>query len=94
MQGLEYLSGSISFNELKKFHINKLSMIKHFIYHFESALSVLDSLGGEQPDTGVEPVHEQGPHGGPVGHTLLLEVGPGSAHQALPILGDLLQASL
>ena len=67
---------------------------KQFISHFEPALSVLDSLGCKQPDTGVEAVHEEGPHGGPVGNTLLLEMGPGSAHQALPLLGDLLQTSL
>ena len=62
--------------------------------HFKAALSVLDSLHSKQPDTGVESVHEEGPHGGPVGHALLLQMGPGAAHQPLPLLGDLLQASL
>ena len=94
MQSLEYLPGSVSFNELKKVILQFVNVNNKSFSHFEPALSVLDSLDSKQPDTGVESVHEEGPHGGPVCHALLLQVGPGAAHQPLPLLGDLLQASL
>ena len=94
MQGLEYLPGSFPLDELKKKLRSQFVNNNISIPHFEPALSILDSLGGEQPDAGVESVHEEGPHGGPVGDALLLEVGPGAAHQALALLGDLLQTSL
>lgn len=93
MQSLEYLPGSVSFNKLKKVKLQFFNVNKSFS-HFESALSVLNGLDSKQPDTGVKSVHKEGPHGGPVCHALLLQVGPGAAHQPLPLLGDLLQASL
>ena len=62
--------------------------------HLKSALSILHSLHGKEPDTGVEAEHEDGPDGGPGGDAVLLEVGPGPAHHALPILADLLQQPL
>ena len=65
-----------------------------FNAYFEAALSILDSLDSEHPDAGVEAVHEEGPDGGPLGDALLLEVGPGPAHQPLLLLGNLLQTSL
>ena len=93
MQSFEYLPGTISFNELKIPHVTFVNAHETFS-HFEPALSVLDCLYSEQPDTGVEAVHEERPHGSPLGHALLLQVGPGAAHQPLALLGDLLQASL
>ena len=42
----------------------------------------------------MEAVHEEGPHGGPAGDAVLLEVGPGATDQSLAILPQLLQHSL
>ena len=56
------------------------------IIYLEPTLRVLNRLDSEDPDTGVEAVHEEGPDGGPAGDAVLLEVGPGPADQALAIL--------
>ena len=42
----------------------------------------------------MEAVHEEGPHGGPAGDAVLLQVSPGPTDQALAILVDLLQDPL
>ena len=62
--------------------------------HLEPTLSVFNRLDSKEPDTGVEAEHEDGPHGGPAGDAVLLQVGPGPAHQALAVLVELLQHPL